>query len=85
MVTTHPNDEILQSYVNGSLSGGMEMFVKGHLHYCPQCRNKVELLEMIAGELLTESREMAEVDSAAFETVLKRLPGAQERSSSFAL
>ena len=73
MVTTHPNDEILQSYVNGSLSGGMEMFVKGHLHYCPQCRNKVELLEMIAGELLTESREMAEVDSAAFETVLRKI------------
>ena len=54
MTTTHPSEEVLELYANGSLSAGMDIFVNGHLHFCPTCREKVELLEIVAGELLVE-------------------------------
>ena len=72
MTTTHPSDEIIELYTNGSLSEGMDIFVKGHLHYCPSCRSKVELLESIAGELLNDTHASAELESITMESVLKK-------------
>ena len=78
MVITHPNDEVLELYTNGSLSEGMDIFVKGHLHFCPTCRKKVELLEMVAGELLNDTDTTVELKSLTFESVLDRV-SEQER------
>ena len=73
MTTTHPSDEVLELYANGSLSEGMDTFVKGHLHFCPICREKVELLEMVAGELLIEESAAAELSSNSYQSVLEKI------------
>lgn len=73
MATTHPDEEILEMYANGSLTAGMDLFVKGHLHFCPSCRDKVKLMEVIAGELLCEGNVTAEVEPTAYENVLEKI------------
>ena len=72
MANTHPSDELIELYANGSLSEGMDTFVKGHLHYCPACRNKVELLEAVAGELLSEGGSQAKLKCLTVENVFKK-------------
>ena len=73
MITTHPSDELLELYTNGSLSEGMDIFVTGHLHFCPICREKVELFEMVAGELLINDSATAELNSNSYQSVLKKI------------
>ncbi len=73
MAKTHPNDEILELYVSGSLTEGMELFVKGHLHFCPTCRAKVELLEAVAGELLSDASASAELQPDSYQNVWKKI------------
>lgn len=71
MAVTHPDDEVLELYVNGALSQGMNIFVRTHLHFCPRCRERVELLEMIAGELLCTDGTSVEVSPNSYQNVLK--------------
>lgn len=73
MTTTHPSDEVLELYANGSLSEGMNIFVKGHLHFCPECREKVELFEMVAGELLSEDSVTTEINRNSYQSVLNKI------------
>ena len=79
MVTTHPSDETLELYASGSLTEGMDMFVKGHLHFCPTCREKVEVLEMVAGELLSEDIISADLGSLSFQNVLNKVDEQESR------
>ncbi len=73
MVITHPNQEVLELYTNGSLSEGMDIFVKGHLHFCPSCRKKVSMLEMVAGELLQDTDVPVKLECLTVESVLKKV------------
>ena len=73
MATTHPDDELLEMYVNGSLTEGMDLFVKGHLHFCPSCRKKVSLMEDIAGELLCEAGAADNLELTSYDTVLAKI------------
>jgi putative transcriptional regulator len=73
MVNTHPSSGILESYASGSLSEGMDVFVKGHLHFCPSCRSKIELLEIVAGELLSTSIDTAEIAAPSFNSVIDKI------------
>ncbi len=73
MTTTHPSDEVLELYANGSLSEGMNIFVEGHLHYCPKCREKVELFETVAGELLSEESVTTEINQSSYQSVLNKI------------
>ena len=79
MVTTPPSDETLELYASGSLTEGMDMFVKGHLHFCPTCREKVEVLEMVAGELLSEDIISADLGSLSFQNVLNKVEEQESR------
>jgi putative transcriptional regulator len=79
MVTTHPSDETLELYASGSLTEGMDVFVKGHLHFCPTCRAKVEVLEMVAGELLSEDIISADLSSLSFQNVLSKVDEQESR------
>ena len=81
MTKTHPNEELLEMYASGSLSEGMEMFVKGHLHFCPSCRQKVELLEAVAGELLCEEVTTTEIAPGALKNVLMKIKDNQGNES----
>ena len=73
MAKTHPSEEILELYTNGSLTEGMEIFVKGNLHFCPSCRDKVAFLETLAGELLKEVSVETELTNITHETALKKV------------
>ena len=73
MANTHPNSELLELYTNGSLTEGMDIFVKGHLNFCPLCRAKIELLEMVAGELFSNSIDASEITSPSFHSVLSKI------------
>ena len=75
MARTHPSSGILELHANGSLSEGMDIFVKGHLHFCPICRSKIELLEMVAGELLSNSLDASEIVPPSFLNVLDKITG----------
>ena len=75
MASTHPSSGILELYANGSLSEGMDIFVKGHLHFCPICRSKIELLEMVAGELLSNSLDASKITPPSFQSVLEKIAG----------
>ena len=81
MTATHPSDEVLELYANGSLSEGMDIFVKGHLHFCPVCREKVELFEMLAGELLVENSAAAELNQSSYQTVLNKITENETKKS----
>ena len=73
MASKHPSDDILERYATGSLSEGLDIFVKGHLHFCPTCRNKVEMVEIIAGELLSEASDETQLESITFNSVLAKV------------
>lgn len=73
MASTHPSSDILELYSRGSVSEGMDIFVKGHLHFCPICRSKIELLEMVAGELLNNSLDATEITPPSFHNVLYKI------------
>ena len=73
MANTHPSSDLLELYASGSLSEGMDIFVKGHLHFCPSCRSKIELLEIVAGELLNNSIDTSEITPPSFHNVLDKI------------
>ena len=78
MASTHPSSNIIELYANGSLSEGMDIFVKGHLHFCPECRSQIELLEIVAGELLDNSVNTGDIEEPSFRNVLEKIESHDE-------
>ena len=70
MAMTHPDDEVLELYANGALSEGMNIFVKTHLHFCPRCRERIELLEAVAGELLSAEDTTTDLSPNSYQNIL---------------
>lgn len=50
----HVSDELLLSYASGTLEEGWRLAVATHLALCPDCRNRLSLIEDTAGQLLED-------------------------------
>jgi putative transcriptional regulator len=55
----HPAPETLTDFAVGTLKIGARLVVGEHLASCPDCREEVERLEMLAGALLAEAAPVA--------------------------
>lgn len=49
-VTFHPNDELLEGYVQGSLSVGMNVVISAHVELCEDCQQRSQQMEAAAGK-----------------------------------
>ena len=68
----HPPEELLLDYASGSLNEAVSLVVSGHLHYCPECRGQVAVLEAIGGAML-EQIEPAPLSDSLLSVVMERL------------
>ena len=50
----HPENDLLLSYVAGSLAESWSLAIASHLSHCPVCRRDMELAEVVGGVLLGE-------------------------------
>ncbi|KGK43130.1 transcriptional regulator [Nitrincola sp. A-D6] len=68
----HFDDATLMAYAAGSLSQGMALLVACHLHWCPDCCERVRQAEAIGGVLLDKIAPMP-VDDSALNQLMARL------------
>ncbi|KAA0875703.1 ChrR family anti-sigma-E factor [Nitrincola tapanii] len=71
-ISHHFDDATLMAYASGSLPQGMALLVACHLHWCSECRQRVQEAEAIGGSLLTQIAPLP-LDSQALDQVLARL------------
>jgi putative transcriptional regulator len=60
----HISDPFLIDYASGSLSEGWSLAVASHLALCPQCRQRLAVMEGAAGALLEKANSDDDVDTA---------------------
>ena len=72
MPTHHPDAELLVDYAAGNLPEPQDLAIATHVGFCMYCRDAVERLETLGGELL-ETLEPAPLPDGAFEAVLDRI------------
>ncbi|MBN3491460.1 ChrR family anti-sigma-E factor [Vibrio neptunius] len=63
----HPNQHMLQAYVEGSLDAVDGFTVATHLESCPSCKKQVLALESLCGEALMETDVF---DDSGFDSML---------------
>lgn len=62
MVKRHPDPDLLVEYASGSLSLAPCISITTHLQFCDKCRNSVESLKEIGGEMLASLESEAVSD-----------------------
>ena len=72
MINRHPESDLLVEYASGSLSVAPCISVTTHLQYCKQCRDSVESLGEIGGELLMTS-EAVPVSEDLLDSIMQDL------------
>lgn len=77
----HPEDLLLQAYVEGTLDEVAAFTVAIHLESCSSCKRKVALLEKQCGEQLAGAP--AEVNAADFETMFDAITALEQNSEPF--
>lgn len=60
----HFDDATLMAYASGSQPKGMALLVACHLHWCPECRERVHQAEAVGGALLEQIEPQAMPDNA---------------------
>ena len=75
-ITHHISDELLDSYVTGSLAQPFAVVVAAHLSLCDTCRARAEAAEMLGGALLDgiAPAALAEGAGARLLTALDQAP-----------
>ncbi len=63
-VKHHISDAFLVDYASGSLSEGWSLAVASHLALCPECRQRLAVMEGAAGALLEKVPADADVEDA---------------------
>jgi putative transcriptional regulator len=72
MITHHPETEVLFDYASGSMSEPMALSIACHASVCSTCRQQIQELEAVGGELL-DAAASVELDETSLNTVLGRL------------
>lgn len=71
-ISHHFDDATLMAYAAGTLPQGMALVVACHLHWCPECRQRVKQAEAVGGALL-DNINPVEVSDSALENILASL------------
>lgn len=85
MIRHHPGDDLLLAVAAGNLAAGPSLVLSAHIEGCPQCRERLRVLECVAGVLLEEllpeplspqalARTFADIDAAPSRTAPLSLP-----------
>lgn len=72
MIQHHPDDNLLAEYSAGSLAWALSLGVATHLHFCPECRNRVASMNQIGAAMLNTCQTEA-VEASAFEQLMQRI------------
>ena len=74
----HLSDATLMSYAAGNLSENMTLVIAAHLAMCPECRDKLSILDVIGGSELDQA-PVQEMTPNALDLVLGQLGEQVER------
>lgn len=55
--TFHPNEELLEGYVQGSLSAGMNVVISAHVELCEDCQQRSQEMEATASQQWMQAEE----------------------------
>ncbi|MBP0048883.1 cupin domain-containing protein [Marinobacterium sp. AK62] len=80
-ISHHFDDATLMAYSAGTLPEGMALLVACHLHWCPHCRDRVEVTNSVGGALL-DRLEPAALDDNALDSLLARLDEPEQEFAS---
>lgn len=78
MVQHHPDDNILAEYSAGALTWALSLGVAAHLHFCPECRNRVASMNQIGAALLSSCQPQA-MDAGALDQLMQRIKRADDQ------
>lgn len=72
----HVSDALLLDYAAGNLAEGWSLAIATHLAMCPECRERLDLVEATAGELFDEIEPVAGAADAweSFSVLLENEP-----------
>jgi putative transcriptional regulator len=77
-VLHHLDDATVLRYASGDLDEAFSVVVAAHLAMCDECRRAVRTAEDIGGQLL-DAEETAELSIGAFERLMQRLNGTDDK------
>ena len=77
-VLHHLDDATVLRYASGDLDEAFSVVVAAHLAMCDECRRAVHTAEDIGGQLL-DAEETAELSIGAFERLMQRLNGTENK------
>lgn len=80
-ISHHFDDATLMAYSAGSLPQGMALLVACHLHWCPQCRERVRETDAVGGAMLDRLTPAA-LKEDALNTLLARLDEPEQEFAS---
>ena len=72
-VKHHVSDELLLEYASGSLAESWSIAVATHLALCPQCRERLAVMEQAGGVLLEDIVPNVADEDSSWATLLRRL------------
>lgn len=72
MIKHHPDDNLLTEYSAGALAKGPAIAVSAHLHFCQRCRERVDRLNALGANLMTEAGSVP-VSATLLEAVMQQL------------
>lgn len=75
MIKHHPDDNLLTEYSAGALAKGPAIALSAHLHFCARCRQRVDRLNALGANLMTEA-EPVPVSNQLLEAVWQKLDSA---------
>jgi len=72
----HPDDNLLAEFAAGSIEYAQALAISAHLHYCPQCRSKVNELNCLGGALLAlgaQTNQTADNEPLSFNQLMSAI------------
>lgn len=78
MASGHPPSDWISAYAAGAATDGVATLVAAHLETCAACRARAGAVEAVAGAIFATAPS-AEVSAGAFDALLARIDGGEER------
>lgn len=80
MINRHPEPDLLVEYATGSMSLAQTIAITTHLQFCEECRNTVESLKDIGGDIL-QAGESVEVSDGLLDLIMDCIESGAETVS----
>ena len=80
MIRHHPDQNILADFAAGSLAPAFAVGVRAHLHYCEECRDRVQQFEQIGAGILDAAEPVA-IDEKACDNLFELIDASTDKST----